>query len=321
MSRPPLLRPPGSRKKSLAQRLGRARPEGPASSAPDPRHGYVRSFDGTRLFYCVEGEGPPLVFCYGLVCSSLHWTYQIEHFRHTHRTVWLDYRGHHNSETPRDLKALTLGNFARDVRAVMDELQIPRAVLLGHSMGVNVVLELYRQSPERVAAMVLANGTACRPLETLLHHNSLQTAFRLIKKAYLRYPGVVRALWSRQKSNPVIRNLIRLGGFNPYLTPQADIDEYLDSVTGIDAGIFLHLIEDYDTCDATAWLHTVEAPTLIIAGEHDKVVPIEQQQLMRQLMPRSRLEVIHHGSHCPQMDLPELVSGKIDAFLSELAWR
>jgi non-heme chloroperoxidase len=317
MSQPPRLRSPGARKKSLAQRQSAAASHGPGL---DARHGYVRSFDGTQLFYSVEGQGKPLVFCYGLVCSSLHWTYQIEHFRRTHQTIWLDYRGHHNSETPRDLKALTLGNIARDVRAVLEEVGAGPAVLLGHSMGVNVVLEYYRQFPESVVAMVLANGTACRPLETLLNHNTLQSGFRVLKRAYLRFPWAVRAFWRRQNTNPFMRNLIRLGGFNPYLTPEADIDEYLSGVTGMDPGIFLHLIEDYDTHDATAWLHTVDKPTLLIAGEHDKVVPREQQELMRQLMPRSRLEVIPHGSHCPQMDLPELVSGKIEAFLTELGW-
>ena len=78
---PVKLRPPGKRYFS-ARKNGKGAPDrGPA------RHGYVKSFDGTRLFYSVEGTGKPLVFCYGLVCSSLHWTYQIDHF---HR----NYPGH-----------------------------------------------------------------------------------------------------------------------------------------------------------------------------------------------------------------------------------
>ena len=65
-----------------------------------PLHGYIRSFDGTRLFYSIEGKGPPLIFCYGLVCSSLHWTYQIEYFRKNYQAIWFDYRGQHRSEEP-----------------------------------------------------------------------------------------------------------------------------------------------------------------------------------------------------------------------------
>jgi non-heme chloroperoxidase len=281
-------------------------------------HGYVKGFDGTKLFYSTEGKGKPLIFCYGLVCSSLHWTYQIEHFQQSHQTVWFDYRGHQNSEVPKDLKSLTLGNIARDLGTVLDELGIQEAVLLGHSMGVNVVLEFYRQHPERVLGMVLANGTAKRPLETLFHSNTLEMGFAILKKAYRKSPELVSLLWKLQKGNPIARTLVSLGGFNPHLTPQADIEMYVDQVAEMDPAILIHLIENYDNYDATAWLHTIKAPTMILAGEQDNMIPVAQQELMRQLIPNSVLEVIRHGSHCPQMDLPDLVNLKIERFLASI---
>jgi pimeloyl-ACP methyl ester carboxylesterase len=305
-------RPPGARKKSVAERMRGQGDRSPVS------HGYVKGFDGTKLFYSTEGQGKPLVFCYGLVCSSLHWTYQIDHFQKTHQAVWFDYRGHHNSETPKDLKSLTVGNIARDLGTVLDELGIQEAVLLGHSMGVNAVLEFYRQQPHRVAGMVLANGTAKRPLETLFRSNALQAAFQLLKKAYQKSPQLVSLFWRLQKGNPISRTLVALGGFNPHLTPQADIDLYVDQVAEMDPAILIHLIENYEHHDATAWLHTIKAPTLIIAGEQDNVIPVEQQELMHQLIPNSRFEIIRHGSHCPQMDLPDLVDLKIEKFLQEI---
>ncbi len=293
--------------------------EAQSVGGPSPaNHGFVKSFDGTRLFYSVEGSGKPLIFCYGLVCSSLHWTYQIDHFQQTHQAVWFDYRGHQNSETPQNLDSLTLGNIARDLGTVLDELKIKDAVFLGHSMGVNVVLEFYRQQPERVHGMVLANGTAQRPLETLFGNNALQALFVLLKKAYHRNPALVKRLWSMQKGNPFSRTMITLGGFNPYLTPKEDIELYADQVAEMDPAILIHLIQNYDHYDATAWLHHVKVPTLIIAGEQDRVIPLPQQELLHQLIPNSRLEVIRHGSHCPQMDLPELVNHKIEDFLNEL---
>ena len=104
-------RPSGSRKKSLRDRLR------PDTDVPT-KHGYFRSFDGTKLFYSIEGEGKPLVFCYGLVCSSLHWTYQIEHFRKGYRTIWMDYRGHQNSDVPADIDSLNLESLAKDLAAL-----------------------------------------------------------------------------------------------------------------------------------------------------------------------------------------------------------
>jgi pimeloyl-ACP methyl ester carboxylesterase len=168
--------------------------------------------------------------------------------------------------------------------------------------------------------MVLANGTPRRPLETLFHNNALQAGFRLLKRTYDISPELVEFIWKLQKGNPVARTLMALAGFNPHLTPPEDVQLYLDQVADMDPRVLLYLIENYDTYDATAWLHTIRAPTLILGGENDHAIPIAQQELMHQLIPGSRLEVIRHGSHCPQMDLPELVNLKIEGFLREMGY-
>jgi pimeloyl-ACP methyl ester carboxylesterase len=318
---PPTFKPPFKTRPQGARKRGAH--DVAEISAPGDRplttHGYIKSFDGTRLFYGVEGRGKPLLFCYGLVCSSLHWTYQIEHFRKNYQTIWFDYRGHNNSETPRDLRSLTVETLARDLGIILDELGIKDPVpLLGHSMGVNTILEFYRQQPDRVHSLVLANGTPRRPLETLFRSNVLQMAFQLLGKAYRRSPELVVAAWKLQKGNPFARTMIRLGGFNPYLTPPEDIALYVDQVADMDPSILIHLIENYDNLDMTSWLHTIKQPTLIIAGQDDKITPLENQELMKQLIPNSELEIVKHGSHCPQMDLPEQVNLRIEKFLASI---
>src|SRR6476469_1787969 len=110
-------RPLGARKKSVAERTR-------SVERPPITHGYVKSFDGTKLFYSIEGKGKPLVFCYGLVCSSLHWTYQIEHFRSGYQSIWFDYRGHQNSDAPKDLDSLNLQTISQDLETLLDELGI-----------------------------------------------------------------------------------------------------------------------------------------------------------------------------------------------------
>jgi pimeloyl-ACP methyl ester carboxylesterase len=166
--------------------------------------------------------------------------------------------------------------------------------------------------------MVLANGTAQRPLETLFRHNAFQAGFKILKKIHKTSPELVSLLWKTQKGNPIARSLVSLGGFNPHLTPQADIELYIDQVADTDPSILIHLIENYDSYDATAWLHTVQVPTLIIAGDQDRLIPVEQQELLHQLIPNSQLELIRHGSHCPQMDLPDLINLRVEKFLAQL---
>jgi non-heme chloroperoxidase len=304
-------RPPGARKKGRLQ-------DAPNSKKTSMKHGFVKSFDGTRIFYCIEGKGKPLIFCYGLVCSSLHWTYQIDYFKNSYQTVWFDYRGHQNSEIPKDPESLTIENTARDLGVVLDTLKLDDVILLGHSMGVNIVLEFYRQQPDRVAAMVLANGTAQRPLETFFGTNLMQPGFQILRSIYEKAPDLVKSLWKSQKGNPLAKLVVTLGGFNPHLTPQADIALYVDQVADMDPSILLQLIRHYETYDATPWLHTVKAPTLIIAGEHDRLIPLEQQELMHQLIPNSEIEVVRHGSHCPQMDFPDQLNARIEHFIKSI---
>lgn len=307
-------RPPGARKKKKT-------PTSPPPERPSVTHGYVKSFDGTKLFYSTEGKGPALVFCYGLVCSSLHWTYQIEHFHSSYQTVWFDYRGHQNSEIPKDLSSLTLANIAQDLGRVLDELEITQAIFLGHSMGVNVVLEFYKQQPNRFKGMVLVNGTARRPLETLFDQSLFQSGFQMCKKLYEKSPRLFKLFWKSQKVNPFVRTMVSIGGFNPHLTPQADIELYIQQVLKMNPEILLFLMEDYNACDYTIWLHNVQVPTLVIAGEQDKMIPLPQQELVHQLIPGSQLEVIRHGSHCSQMDLPDLVNLRIEKFLKEIKYQ
>ncbi|MBS1962985.1 MAG: alpha/beta hydrolase [Bdellovibrionales bacterium] len=306
-------RPSGSRKKSLRDRL---RPE---TDVPT-KHGYFRSFDGTKLFYSVEGEGKPLVFCYGLVCSSLHWTYQIEHFRKNYRTIWMDYRGHQNSDVPEDLGSLNLESLAKDLKLLLDELKVADAVLLGHSMGVNVVLEFARLFPERVAGMVLSNGTVNRPLETLLNSNALVPGFRALEFLRDKSPKLLNKIWTLQKGNPLVHRTIGMLGFNPHLTAKEDVALYVDQIADMDPRVFLSLIRNYDRYDGSTWLHTIKAPTRILAGEDDYIIPLAQQELLHQLIAGSELEIIRHGSHCPQMDLPDLVNSKIEEFLRRISY-
>ena len=283
-------------------------------------NGYFRSFDGTRLFYSIEGKGRPLIFCYGLVCSSLHWTYQIERFQRDYKTIWFDYRGHQNSDLPEDLNSLTLTNIARDLGVLFDELGLKDAVLLGHSMGVNVVLEFYRQFPERVHAMVLSNGTPKPPLETMFNSNAAQAAFNGLIRAYELAPHLLNKLWKLQKDNIVSQTLVGMAGFNTHLTPIEDIAVYVNQVADLDPEVFLRLIRDYDHYDATPWLHTVKTPTLVVSGQNDLICPPQQQELIHQLIPGSQLEVIRHGSHCPQMDLPELFNEKVERFFNQIGY-
>lgn len=280
-------------------------------------HGYFRTRDGVRLFYAVEGpkNAPPLLFCYGLVCSKLQWKYQMEHFRKTHRVIYMDYRGHGQSDKSVDASTVTIENCARDLLELMDELKIDSAPVLGHSLGVNIILDLYRIAPKRVKALVLANGTPKDPFETMFHHNFLQVAFPLIRKARGLFPQLLEKFWAEQGTNPINQYFVALAGFNPKYAKREDINEYLRLTSTVELATFLNLLEDFMKYDATHWLHEIEAPTLVIAGERDLITPPLNQRIFGQLIPNAQFSLIEEGSHCPQMEKPDLVNEILENFL------
>lgn len=282
--------------------------------------GYFRTRDGVRLYYSVEGpSGAPLLFfCYGLVCSKLQWKYQWEEFRKTHRCVYMDYRGHGQSDKPEDPESVTIEACARDLLDLLDELGAKDAVVLGHSLGVNIILDLYRLAPERVRGLVLANGTPKDPFETMFHHNFLQVAFPLVHATQKFFPEILQKIWRSQGTNPVNQQFVALAGFNPKLAKREDINEYLRLTSTVDLDIFLGLLNDFMKTDATHWLHEVKAPTLVIAGALDRITPPLNQRIFAELIPGAEYHEIAEGSHCSQMEKPALVNGILRDFFARV---
>jgi pimeloyl-ACP methyl ester carboxylesterase len=303
----------------ISKRPKGARKEHPLNTTPSDgvrvTSGFFQAKDKTRLYYSIEGEGDPLIFCYGLVCSSLHWTYQIEYFRKNYQCIWFDYRGHQNSETPKNLSSLNIDTLAEDLNSLFEHLGLNSAIVLGHSMGVNVAIEFHRKYPNKVKKLVLANGAPRRPLDTLFNSNWFELGFKALKQAHRYAPNLLKKIWSIT-NNEWTQTLITWGGFNPYLTPREDVKKYIDQISAMDPEILIRLSQDYESYDATAWLPKIQCPTLILAGENDGLVSKEHQELMNQLIPNSILCVIPRGSHCPQMDMPWYVNPILEKFIS-----
>jgi pimeloyl-ACP methyl ester carboxylesterase len=115
--------------------------------------GTALSSDGVSIRYEVHGtEGRPLVFVHGWSCDRSYWRGQVEHFARGHRVVTLDLAGHGESGAGRE--EWTMPAFGEDVVAVVEELGLEDVVLVGHSMGGDVIVEAALRLPARVAALV-----------------------------------------------------------------------------------------------------------------------------------------------------------------------
>jgi non-heme chloroperoxidase len=117
------------------------------------------SFDGVKLSYEVDGDGPPVVLLHGFVADSfINWVRPGVIGRATSagfRTIALDQRGHGMSDKPHEPSAYADGAMLNDARALLDHLEIERCAMVGYSMGAMNTLRLLASGEERVRAAVL----------------------------------------------------------------------------------------------------------------------------------------------------------------------
>ncbi|MCY4640347.1 MAG: alpha/beta hydrolase [Chloroflexi bacterium] len=113
------------------------------------------------LHHIDEGSGgPALLFIHGWLRSTADWSKQARAFRGRHRVIRADLRGHGRSPAPAG--GYTRRELAADVVALMDELDLASVVLVGHSMGCGVALEVAAAAPRRVCALALVDGVGPR---------------------------------------------------------------------------------------------------------------------------------------------------------------
>ena len=115
--------------------------------------GGATSVDGIHIAYEAGGDGAPaLVFVHGWSCDRGYWEGQVEPFSHRFTVVAVDLAGHGQSGLGR--RAWTMAAFGDDVAAVVERLELQRVVLIGHSMGGDVIVAAARRLPGRVAGLV-----------------------------------------------------------------------------------------------------------------------------------------------------------------------
>ena len=117
---------------------------------------FATSADSIQIAYEVHGNGTPaLVFVHGWSCDRSYWKGQIDPLSRSSKVIAIDLAGHGESGLNR--KAWTIEAFGADVAAVVKKLNLQRVILVGHSMGSNVIAEAARQLQGRVAGLILVD--------------------------------------------------------------------------------------------------------------------------------------------------------------------
>lgn len=288
-----------------------------SSNIVEKKTGYFKSFDGTEIYYEVHGEGQPLILNYGIGCLINHWHHQIRYFSKKYQVIAYDYRAHHLSGIPENKNHLNIDSMAKDMKALCDHLEISQATFVGHSFGVQLLVRAYDMFPELFKNMIFINGFVQNPLAGMFGNDLALSFFHLFKSGYGLLPETSTQLWKLAIENPIAIKLSALaGGFNLKLTSLKDIEIYARGVASLDLDAFIRLFESMLNYDGKTVLESVTIPTLIIAGQNDTVTPLKHPQEMHQLIANSSFQLVPMGSHCSQLDMPDLVNLRMDQFLS-----
>jgi pimeloyl-ACP methyl ester carboxylesterase len=277
----------------------------------------IRSFDGTPIYVRTQGQGPVLIFCDGLGCDGYIWKYLARALEKNHQLVFWHYRGHGRSGAPKHPHALGLSALRSDLTAVMDALGVARANMLGHSMGVQLLLDLALSEPERIHAMVLLCGGPGRPLDTLHGTATLGRAFPLMRNLALRFPGATQAMWQAVLKSELCFQWAKKFEVNGALVQRADIQPYFDHLCAMDVRFFVNMVTHLQAHTVVNRLDRVRNPALIVAGEHDTLTPLRLSEIMRERMPCAQMMVVPQGSHVAPIEQPGLVNEGVLRFLAQ----
>jgi pimeloyl-ACP methyl ester carboxylesterase len=264
---------------------------------------------GHRIAYLDVGAGPPVILLHGFGGSMWQWEYQQRALAATMRVITLDLLGSGLSDKP-DIEYRP-DELLASVTGFMDALQIPQAMVAGHSMGAGVAIGLALDHPDRVSKLVLISGLPPRILENLTNPT--------IKRALeTRAPSWLISLGNWLFGGLMTERLLQDIIYDPtQLTPSVlDRSNRNRRRPGIIAPILSvgKTLPLWESRFAPR-IGSVTQPTLILWGEEDRVFPLAVGQRLHSTIPGSMFVAIPRAGHIPQWEQPDLVNRQLRRFM------
>jgi 3-oxoadipate enol-lactonase len=246
---------------------------------------YLERDDAHIYYEDNEGDGPAVVLSHGILMDHEMFEPQVKVLDPEFRTIAWDERGHGNTTAE---GSWTYWDSADDVVALLDHLDIERALLAGMSQGGFLSLRAALRAPDRVAGLFLIDTQA----------GPEDPAVAAMEKAMVEE-------WTTNGVNNDILDAVQSSIIGP-----GDYDEWRkkwsDRAPEDITGSFNALVEREDL---TERLREIEAPALVLHGEMDMAIPMERAQALCSGLPNcERLVVVEGGTHASNLTHPEPVN-------------
>ena len=265
------------------------------------------------------GEAQPLVFIHGLSGCWCNWLEQLPVLAREHRVVTLDLPGFGNSPMPSE--KITMSGYARLLDALLAELGIDAAAVVGNSMGGFISAELAIAFPQRVERLVLISAAGISTNQPLAGLNGRLADVDPIP-ALVRVERILaaQAAWLASRSQAVTRRprlreaTLGLVVRHPRSLPAPLAAEQL---RGAGKPGFMQAFDAIIHYDVRERLPEIACPTLIVWGDGDRLIDVRDADVFAELIPDSRKVIFEDTGHMAMLERPAAFNALLRDFLAE----
>jgi pimeloyl-ACP methyl ester carboxylesterase len=266
-----------------------------------------------ELYYEEHGSGDPLLLVMGLAADAQAWMFQLPAFAQRYRTIVFDNRGVGRSSKPSG--PYTIHEMADDAAGLLTRLGIQRAHVVGVSMGGMIAQELALRHPERVRGLVLA-CTYPEPDADIERQQKLSIN---------QFGGSVSSTGEMQIDLTALDPMSFFQHLLPRVFNQSFIDAELPKLMQLFGGALqwgfsmeaiLGQVAAVMGHRATDRLHGIGAPTLVITGDADLLIPPANSDILARHIPGAKLMKIPGGSHGFNFETPDVFNRAVLDFLA-----
>jgi pimeloyl-ACP methyl ester carboxylesterase len=269
--------------------------------------GEFLDLSGARLYYYAagtRGAGVPVVLIHGFPTSGHLWSDVVPLIPRGHRIVVLDLLGYGRSDRPL-IRAVDVRAHAERVAQLLDELRIPRACIVGHGIGGGIAQSLAIRHPERVSHLCLIDSVAFDRWPTL----EARIARASLPMTRFLPPNALLAVVRRDMRRGYVDHARAAHSIDLYLRPFNETEGRAALVAHIRA------LTSRETIKLGRQLGKIRAPTAIVWGEHDRVIPVTVGRRLQSMIAGATLDVIPDGGHFTPEELPRQIADVIERLL------
>ncbi|MFK5926902.1 MAG: alpha/beta fold hydrolase [Desulfuromusa sp.] len=262
--------------------------------------------NATTIYYEDSGDsaGTPVVFVHGFPFSSAMWSEQLKLVGRNFRTIAYDLRGLGKSAIGDG--QYTIESHVDDLLALLDHLNIHRAIIVGFSMGGYITLRALERNPDRFLAVALCD-TRCEADDNAGKIKRANAA-RMVKKEGAA--GFAKTFIPAVFSPDSVHN---------NTAAVADISAIINATAPV--AIAGNLIAMAARTDTSAVLSKITVPTLIMVGEVDTVTPPQAARYMHDNIAGAELQLIPDAGHMSNMENPQIFNSHLMTFLQRVSNR